>query len=52
MFKKILLILMICVLGFGVVGCSDDLSDEELAKCEKEWNALKKITDEIGKDYF
>ncbi|MDI0267217.1 hypothetical protein QIW52_14630 [Clostridioides difficile] len=47
MFKKILLILMIGVLGFGVVGCSDDLSDEELAKCEKEYSNLEKILDDI-----
>ncbi|WP_219715830.1 hypothetical protein, partial [Clostridioides difficile] len=52
MFKKILLILMIGVLGFGVVGCSDDLSEKELAKCEKEWNALEKITDEIGSEWY
>ncbi|MCC0642412.1 MULTISPECIES: hypothetical protein [unclassified Clostridioides] len=52
MFKRILLILMIGVLGFGVVGCSDDLSEKELAKCEKEWNALEKITDEIGSEWY
>ncbi|MCC0739952.1 hypothetical protein [Clostridioides sp. ZZV14-5902] len=52
MFKKILLILMIGLLGFGVVGCSDDLSEEELAKCEKEWNNLEKITDEIIWEWY
>ncbi|MDI0267806.1 hypothetical protein QIW52_17590 [Clostridioides difficile] len=52
MFKKILLILMIGVLGFGVVGCSDDLSDEELAKCEKEYSNLEKILDEITIVWF
>lgn len=51
MFKKILLILMISILGFGVVGCSDDLSEKELAKCEKEWNNLEKITDEIDSEW-
>ncbi|HGM3507113.1 TPA: hypothetical protein ACKOR7_001688 [Clostridioides difficile] len=47
MFKKILLILMISILGFGVVGCSDDLSEEELAKCEKEYTNLEKNLDDI-----
>ncbi|WP_421626028.1 hypothetical protein CDIF29646_04093 (plasmid) [Clostridioides difficile] len=52
MFKKILLILMIGILGFGVVGCSDDLSEEELAKCEKEYTNLEKILDEITIVWF
>ncbi|MCC0645489.1 hypothetical protein KGF41_14590 [Clostridioides sp. ZZV14-6150] len=52
MFKKILLILMIGLLGFGVVGCSDDLSEEELAKCEKEYSNLEKILDEITIVWF
>lgn len=52
MFKKILLILMIGILGFGVVGCSDDLSEEELAKCEKEYSNLEKILDEITIVWF
>lgn len=47
MFKKILLILTIGILGFGVVGCSDNLSEKELAKCEKEYNNLEKILDDI-----
>ncbi|HIE4740757.1 TPA: hypothetical protein ACXNBL_000702 [Clostridioides difficile] len=52
MFKKILLILMIGLLGFGVVGCSDDLSDEELAKCEKEYSNLEKILDDIIWEWY
>ncbi|WP_461195202.1 hypothetical protein CDIF100009_03902 (plasmid) [Clostridioides difficile] len=52
MFKKILLILMIGLLGFGVVGCSDNLSKEELAKCEKEYNNLEKILDDIIWEWY